>query len=313
MRPREPALLHRLREIVDHVNTLAASMGRTIPVVCNGDVWDAVTAPRIKELTGVTSTMIARGAEANPSCFREQGSLSIPEVIAPKWVKYSIALNNPIGNTKYCMAQLAFKPAESVSKELAAKGVKPMNKKQLSALRMGIAQAKTHEDLAAVFKIDVDQIKAQSVEKEILKDLKDALDERVKKAATSHSGGGFDGQRVGAVFGNTSGGDSSSGGGQQQTNDGHASGDGQSRATDNSPQPEWKEILANSIGENIKNEKSILYYAFSTVEPPSSVHDAAKPHVRYVVHRGFVNEKRDGDSSGVLLLRIRTLVPVRCS
>ncbi|KAJ9479408.1 tRNA-dihydrouridine(20) synthase [NAD(P)+] [Pseudozyma hubeiensis] len=285
MRPREPALLHRLREIVDHVNSIAEEMARKIPVVCNGDVWDAATAPKIKELTGVTSTMIARGAEANPSCFREEGNVSIPQVIAPKWVKYSVALKNPIGNTKYCMSQLAFKPAE-------AGNVNGLSKKRLAALRMGISQAKTHEELANVFGIDVEQVRSQSVAKDILKDLREALDARIKR----HSSG-FDGQRVGAVINNASQSSEGSAGGQQ-TNDGHAQGDNQKKATSNSPQPEWKEILANGIGENIKNEKSILYYAFSTVEQPSSVHDAAKPHVRYVVHRGFVNEKRDGEADG---------------
>ena len=185
MRPREPVLLHRLREIVDHVNAVSAEMGKTIPVVCNGDVWDYATAPRIKELTGVTSTMIARGAEANPSCFRAEGNLSIPHVIAPKWITYSVALNNPVGNTKYCMAQLAFKSNESGN-------AKPMNKRQLSALRTGISQAKTHEELAKVFNIDVEAVRAQSME-EVLKDLREALDKRV----TSHSSG-FDGERLGA-------------------------------------------------------------------------------------------------------------------
>ncbi|KAJ1026823.1 hypothetical protein NDA16_002120 [Ustilago loliicola] len=314
MRPREPALLHRLREVVDHVNTVSAEMGKTIPVVCNGDVWDAVTAPRIKELTGVTSTMIARGAEANPSCFRAEGSLSIPEVIAPKWVKYAVALNNPIGNTKYCMSQLAFKPAESVNKDSGAGKQKPMSKKQLSVLRTGISHAKTHDELAAVFNIDPQQVRSFDVEKDILNDLRTALEEREKQNSLSHSGSSFNGERLGAVLSNTadsgsganlssqSGGNTSSSGSgsgsQQQAGDGHASGDNQSKATSNSPQPEWKQLLASSIGENIKNEKSILYYAFSTVEPPSSVHDAAKPHVRYVVHRGFVNEKRDGDAPG---------------
>ncbi|GAC97492.1 potential tRNA dihydrouridine synthase [Pseudozyma hubeiensis SY62] len=286
MRPREPALLHRLREIVDHVNSIAEKMGRAIPVVCNGDVWDAATAPKIKELTGVTSTMIARGAEANPSCFREEGNVSIPQVIAPKWVKYSIALKNPIGNTKYCMSQLAFKPAE-------AGNVNGLSKRQLAALRMGISQAKTHEELANVFGIDVEQVRSQSVAEDILKDLREALDARIKR----HSSG-FDGQRLGAVINNASQSSDQGSAGGQQTNDGHAKGDNQKKATSNSPQPEWKEILANGIGENIKNEKSILYYAFSTVEQPSSVHDAAKPHVRYVVHRGFVNEKRDGEADG---------------
>lgn len=322
MRPGEPALLHRLREIVDHVNTVSVEMGKTVPVVCNGDVWDALTAPRIKELTGVTSTMIARGAEANPSCFRPEGSLSIPEVIAPKWVRYAVALNNPMGNTKYCMSQLAFKPADSVNKDANGAGKqKPMSKKQLSVLRTGISHAKTHDELAAVFNIDPEQIRARDVEKEILNDLRTALAEQETKKKLSHSGSNFDGDRLGAVlsnaaadsesasgagagagdasqFVNNSSSSNSGSGSNQQTTDGHASGDNQSKATSNSPQPEWKQLLASSIGENIKNEKSILYYAFSTVEPPSSVHDPAKPHVRYVVHRGFVNEKRDGEAPG---------------
>lgn len=279
MRPREPALTHRLREIVDHVNAVSAELGRSIPVVCNGDVWDASTVAKIKEMTGVSSTMIARGAEANPSCFREGGSLSVPEVVAPKWVRYAIALNNPVGNTKYCMAQLAFKPEGG------------WKKKQLAGLRMGLAQSKTLEDLAKVFNIDPEEVRAKSVEGEILKELREALEGRMRKASGGPSAG---------AAGNPSsgGGSQQSSSGGQQAGDGHASGPNQARATDNSPQPEWKQLLATSIGENIKNEKSILYYAFSTVEPPSSVHDAAKPHVRYVVHRGFVNEKRDGDAPG---------------
>lgn len=40
-----------------------------------------------------------------------------------------------------------------------------------------------------------------------------------------------------------------------------------------------------------------VYYALSTVAP-STAGKAAVPQVRYVVHRGFVNEKRDGDAPG---------------
>ncbi|EPQ27549.1 uncharacterized protein PFL1_05087 [Pseudozyma flocculosa PF-1] len=296
MRPREPALLDRLRDIVDHVNATAKSLHRKIPVVCNGDCWDASVAPRIKELTGVTSTMIARGAEANPSCFRTEGNLSVPDTIAPKLIQYSLALNNPIGNTKYCLGQLAFKPSESIPKEVQLQGkTKMMPKKQLSALRSGISQAKTQEDLAKVFNIDPEHVRSQDVDAIILRDLKEALSKRARTTS-----GGFDGQRVGAVVGNANEGarDGTGSSGGQGAEDGHASGGGQSRATDNSPQPEWKQLLAEKIGKHIKDEKSLLYYALSTVEAQTSVHDAAKPHVRYVVHRGFVNEKRDGDASG---------------
>lgn len=302
MRPREPALLDRLGEIVDHVQRIARSMGRKIPVVSNGDCWDAQVASGIKDLTGVTSTMIARGAEANPSCFRREGNLSVPETVAPKWVTYALALNNPLGNIKYCLGQLAFKPSDSIPKE--AQRERMVSKRQLSAIRTGIAQAKTLEDLARVFDIDPEAVRARNVETDILAQLRDALAARGGVQASSGSGsgsGGSDGQRVGAVVGNaneSSGSSSGGGSGSGRAGDGQAHGDNLSRANKASPQPEWKQLIAEGISKYIKDEKSILYYALSTVESPSSVHDAAKPHVRYVVHRGFVNERRDGEAAG---------------
>jgi tRNA-dihydrouridine synthase 2 len=239
--------------------------------------------------------MIARGAEANPSCFRPQGNLSIPDTVAPKWVTYSIALQNPIGNTKYCMGQLAFKPADSIPKEAQNEGAKLMSKKQLSTYRTRISQAKTNEDLARVFNIDVERIRTLDVQHEILRDLQHVL-----SARSPQSSGSFDGQRVSAVINNPnqSSGPGNTSGNAQQASDGDAQGQGQSKATNHSPQPEWKQMLADNISKYIKEDKSLLYYAFSTAEASSSVHEATKPHVRYVVHRGFVNEKRDDGSPG---------------
>jgi tRNA-dihydrouridine synthase 2 len=80
MRPRETALLERLRAVVDRVN------GR-VPVVANGDCWGAQDVDKIKALTGVQSIMIARGAEANPSCFRPQGPLGPVQVVLPRYIR----------------------------------------------------------------------------------------------------------------------------------------------------------------------------------------------------------------------------------
>ncbi|PWN40991.1 hypothetical protein IE81DRAFT_331268 [Ceraceosorus guamensis] len=49
--------------------------------------------------------------------------------------------------------------------------------------------------------------------------------------------------------------------------------------------PRWKTLIAKSIAENIKNDGSVC-------SPPT-------PQVRYVVHRGFVNEKRADTPEGV--------------
>lgn len=57
MRPRQPALLHRLREIVDCVRE--ESQGR-IPVVCNGDCWDWGHVEKIKTLTGASDNRASK-------------------------------------------------------------------------------------------------------------------------------------------------------------------------------------------------------------------------------------------------------------
>lgn len=49
MRPREPALLDRLKEIVDFVNKETGGM---VPVVANGDCWGVKDRDRICEMTG---------------------------------------------------------------------------------------------------------------------------------------------------------------------------------------------------------------------------------------------------------------------
>jgi len=54
MRPREPALLERLKEIVDVVKEFG------IPVVANGDCWGVQDRDRICELTGEFAYKVVR-------------------------------------------------------------------------------------------------------------------------------------------------------------------------------------------------------------------------------------------------------------
>jgi tRNA-dihydrouridine synthase 2 len=65
MRPRERALIHRLKEIVDFVRGL----GRDVAVIENGDCIGFEDARRIRAITGADSVMIASAAEANPTVF----------------------------------------------------------------------------------------------------------------------------------------------------------------------------------------------------------------------------------------------------
>lgn len=65
MRPRERALIPRLKEIVHFVKGL----GRDVAVIENGDCVGFEDARRIRAITGADSVMIATAAEANPSVF----------------------------------------------------------------------------------------------------------------------------------------------------------------------------------------------------------------------------------------------------
>lgn len=144
MRPREPALLHRLREVVDHVHKIAAETGQDVPVVCNGDCFSVTDVERIQELTGVSSLMLARGPEANPSCFRVERACVATE-IAPKWLRYAVHFDNPFGNTKYCLTQLAFNTTASLG---GTSRVSKLPKCELAKIRAELSQGRTDEDLA---------------------------------------------------------------------------------------------------------------------------------------------------------------------
>jgi len=75
-----------------------------------------------------------------------------------------------------------------------------------------------------------------------------------------------------------------------------------STMTGNGPYPRWKKLISDSINAHIKDEKSILYFALSTITPAGSASSSssssshATPHVRYVVHRGFLNENRSSET-----------------
>ncbi|KAJ2615376.1 tRNA-dihydrouridine synthase 2 [Coemansia sp. RSA 1365] len=97
MRPRDKAMWHRLNSIVDELAPL--------PVILNGDVFLYDDVQRARESTGATSVMTARGAAANPSIFRAEGTLPALDV-AVEYVKSAVRLSNCFGNTKYTILQM---------------------------------------------------------------------------------------------------------------------------------------------------------------------------------------------------------------
>ncbi|GAA5836079.1 hypothetical protein JCM9279_002187 [Rhodotorula babjevae] len=67
---------------------------------------------------------------------------------------------------------------------------------------------------------------------------------------------------------------------------------------DASPLPSWVDNLRSKVTDNLKENKDLISYALATHDTATPHSGAPVPRVRYVVHRGFVNERRkDGDGS----------------
>lgn len=90
MREKDKAVIERLREIVDFV----AGMGKGIAVVENGDCLGWEDAKRVRAVTGAHSVMIARGAEANPSCFSPEPLKDVETTLVPAYLRLVCSLRS---------------------------------------------------------------------------------------------------------------------------------------------------------------------------------------------------------------------------
>lgn len=102
MRPREPALRHRLARIVE------VCKEEGVVLLANGDVRSREEAEELIAESGVSGIMIARGAERNPSCFRsaaQGGPLDSLEV-GRELLLAAIEYDNHFSNTKYCLLKV---------------------------------------------------------------------------------------------------------------------------------------------------------------------------------------------------------------
>ncbi|PFH49058.1 hypothetical protein AMATHDRAFT_76421 [Amanita thiersii Skay4041] len=182
MRDREPALIERLREIVDFVE----GMGKGVAVVENGDCTGWEDARRVREATGAHSIMIARGAESNPTCFSETPLQDLERVLWPSYLRLARYLDNYWGLTKFCIAQ--FK-GQYVT----------MKKSEATQLRKTLSQSKSYDSVAdmvgnewtgeEVFQEIVQAIKARPPREHriLMPDSTVVTQHIVKEGVTSHS------------------------------------------------------------------------------------------------------------------------------
>ncbi|KAJ8510668.1 hypothetical protein OPV22_001102 [Ensete ventricosum] len=95
-RPRDPA---KWNEIADVVASLS------IPVIANGDVFEYEDFGRMKNATGASSIMVARGALWNASIFSAKGKLPWDD-IKREYVRKSILWDNDIKSTKQTLKEM---------------------------------------------------------------------------------------------------------------------------------------------------------------------------------------------------------------
>ncbi|KZT51603.1 FMN-linked oxidoreductase [Calocera cornea HHB12733] len=155
MRDRDAALIHRLRDIVDAV-------GSKVVVVENGDCTDCESAEKIRQATGVTAVMVARAAEANPTCFSADGPRDAETYVIPRYARLAKYLDHHWSNTKFCLMQLtSSSPA--------------LGKRSRAQWKAALATAKSYEELVLQWEKDINFLEGGA---EILEDITQALNAR---------------------------------------------------------------------------------------------------------------------------------------
>ncbi|XP_076952559.1 uncharacterized protein LOC143626313 [Bidens hawaiensis] len=94
-RPRDPSNWSEIANVVDALS---------IPIIANGDVFEYDDFQRIRNVTGASSVMVARGALWNASIFHPVGSPI--EVVKREYVRKSILWDHDIKTTKYSLKEM---------------------------------------------------------------------------------------------------------------------------------------------------------------------------------------------------------------
>ncbi|GAA5831507.1 hypothetical protein JCM3766R1_001780 [Sporobolomyces carnicolor] len=213
MRSSEPALHHRLLSINESLARLRREAQEScpgaeapewtkIPVVCNGDVTggaregteeegnedgpDATPTDtwgnfdKVCRETGVASVMIARAAEANPSCFNSAGLEDPIKVVIPKMLRIAIMTKNHFSNTKYVLNAINLHHSPT-----------PPGKELNRDVKLQMNKAKTYVDMGRIFGIDEAEIKRleSDATDETLRQLVPRWVERSKKIEASYEKG----------------------------------------------------------------------------------------------------------------------------
>lgn len=131
-RPEHPANWGYLELISEIVHPL--------PLIVNGDIFNAADIDRVFSINGVKSIMIARAAQWNASIFSRKESLIDLLIVSKKYLEYCIDTGNGISNSKYSLLQMWTCPHNK----------NPLKKHFIK----GLQESKSMQSLCILFQID---------------------------------------------------------------------------------------------------------------------------------------------------------------
>lgn len=116
----------------------------------------------------MTSIMIARGAEANPSCFSSAGLSDPIDTILPLYTRIAMVVENAFQNTKYCIYAMDL----SVSPNKPQAG----DKQKRHKLKSDMSHLKDYPSLCELLGLDYDECRSKEKRiQDVLPDLESKL------------------------------------------------------------------------------------------------------------------------------------------
>lgn len=154
-RPHDKASWEKLAPVVSALS---------VPVLANGDVFMHEDINKLRKISGASSFLIARGALANPSIFRKEGSLPVDQVVRD-YLKAAAEADNVYQNTKYNVMRMIPSSLEdayaSGNRYGYSKGAHVVTVPELAATRNGL-QMYSLWDLQNYYNQYQDQFRAKA-------------------------------------------------------------------------------------------------------------------------------------------------------
>ncbi|KAI9148529.1 tRNA-dihydrouridine synthase 2 [Blastocladiella emersonii ATCC 22665] len=89
-----------------------------LPIIANGDIFEGEDMDRAIAQAGVSSVMLARAAQANPSVFAHPAPLADIHDVIRQYIRYAIKYDSIFQNAKYVLLQMIPEPKSPIGQRL---------------------------------------------------------------------------------------------------------------------------------------------------------------------------------------------------